>query len=284
MAWDRRGRSPDPHRLPCRPGSLGASGAGRDGQRHPEPGYPGDPTTNVVGTLDRGPQPRAGDAQPGRAGVPESSSRSSTCEPSIPTGRSRSSTPADPNAANCDPSTFVIENLTADALGRLNRFIRLWRQVGCAMWELDLVLPDVNAAPNVVDKPITDRALQQVSRLDRLRDGADPRLGGARRHLPRVRRLRLRRSRCGGRARHPAALPACCSGTTRRRGRGLPGHPVTHHGHDRRQRPRASWPPSDPGGRPRPHPRPPRHHAHGQSRRRRPATIYAVRRSPGRSA
>jgi hypothetical protein len=76
---------------------------------------------------------------------------------------------ADPNAASCDTSKFMIRNLSADALNRIQRFIRLWRKLGCEMWELDLLLPDMDPAPNVVDKRITDDALQDISRLNRLR-------------------------------------------------------------------------------------------------------------------
>ncbi|MBW8876246.1 MAG: peptidoglycan-binding protein [Acidobacteria bacterium] len=75
---------------------------------------------------------------------------------------------ADPNAANCDTSKFVIRNLTEDALNRMHRFIRLWRKLGCAMWELDLLLPDTNPDA-IVDKRITDAVLQDLSRMNRLR-------------------------------------------------------------------------------------------------------------------
>jgi Tc toxin complex TcA C-terminal TcB-binding domain/Neuraminidase-like domain/Salmonella virulence plasmid 28.1kDa A protein len=77
---------------------------------------------------------------------------------------------ADPNAANCDTSLFTIEHLTEDALTRMHRFIRLWRKLSCTMWELDLLLPDTNPAPNVIDKQITDGALQDISNMNRLRE------------------------------------------------------------------------------------------------------------------
>ena len=77
---------------------------------------------------------------------------------------------ADPNAANCDTSKFTIRNLTEDALNRMHRFIRLWRKLGCAMWELDLLLPDTDPAAGVIDKRITDAALQDISRMNRLRE------------------------------------------------------------------------------------------------------------------
>ena len=77
---------------------------------------------------------------------------------------------ADPNASNCDTSLFTIRNLTADALDRAHRFIRLWRKLGCAMWELDILLPDVNPAPATIDKRITDVALQEISGMNRVRE------------------------------------------------------------------------------------------------------------------
>ncbi|MFC8940126.1 neuraminidase-like domain-containing protein [Streptomyces griseoincarnatus] len=48
--------------------------------------------------------------------------------------------PADPNAAACDTSSFTIGGLTADALGQIHRFVRLWRRLGIPMWELDRYL------------------------------------------------------------------------------------------------------------------------------------------------
>lgn len=77
---------------------------------------------------------------------------------------------ADANAANCDTSLFYISNLTADALNRIHRFIRLWRKLGCAMWELDILIPDTNPAPGAIDKRITNAVLQDISRMNRLRE------------------------------------------------------------------------------------------------------------------
>jgi len=76
---------------------------------------------------------------------------------------------ADSNAANCDTTKFQIIGLDADALGRIHRFIRLWRRLGCSMWELDRLLPDVNPDPNVIDKQLNDTVLQGISRISRLR-------------------------------------------------------------------------------------------------------------------
>ncbi|HET9454498.1 MAG TPA: neuraminidase-like domain-containing protein [Gemmatimonadaceae bacterium] len=78
---------------------------------------------------------------------------------------------ADPNTASCDTSLFTIEGLTQDALDRAHRFVRLWRKLGIPMWELDLLLPDTDADPATVDKRITAQALQDISRMVRLRSG-----------------------------------------------------------------------------------------------------------------
>ncbi len=77
---------------------------------------------------------------------------------------------ADPNAANCDTSQFTIRNLSPAVLDRMHRFVRLWRNFGCAMWELDLLLPDADPAPGVVDKRITDAALRDIAGMNRLRE------------------------------------------------------------------------------------------------------------------
>src|SRR5205807_5312347 len=75
---------------------------------------------------------------------------------------------ADSNAANCNTSMFTIRGLTPDVLNRIQRFIRLWRILGCAMWELDLLLPNVNPDPKIIDKQITDAVLQDLSGMQRL--------------------------------------------------------------------------------------------------------------------
>ena len=80
---------------------------------------------------------------------------------------------ADPNAANCDTSNFTIRNLSQDALDRMHRFIRLWRKLGCTMWELDMLLPDTNPSPSVTDKRMTDAVLQDISQMNRLRERTD---------------------------------------------------------------------------------------------------------------
>ena len=76
----------------------------------------------------------------------------------------------DSNAANCDTTKFLIVGLTAEALNRMHRFIRLWRRLGCTMWEVDMLLPDTNPAPAIIDKQITDIVLQDISRMNRIRE------------------------------------------------------------------------------------------------------------------
>ena len=144
-------------------------GLAETGNDIPHPDTPADPTTNLTGTwievLSHVP------VMLNRAGLEYRELLQVLDMRAVDPDRSITILDtADPNAANCDPSTFVIDNLTSGALGRLNRFVRLWRTVGSSMWELDLVLPDVDPSPTIVDKPITDDALQQVSRLNRLRD------------------------------------------------------------------------------------------------------------------
>lgn len=70
---------------------------------------------------------------------------------------------ADPNAASCDTSLFTISNLGTAGLTRMHRFIRLWRKLGCAMWELDILLPNV----------INNTVLRDISRMKRLREEID---------------------------------------------------------------------------------------------------------------
>ncbi|MFE6737735.1 Tc toxin subunit A-related protein [Streptomyces tubercidicus] len=69
--------------------------------------------------------------------------------------------PADPNAAACDTSTFTIGGLTASALGRIQRFVRLWRRVGMAMWELDRYL---------TARPLDDAGLRGIASIRRLQE------------------------------------------------------------------------------------------------------------------
>lgn len=87
-----------------------------------------------------------------------------------PTGSIFINDNADSNAANCDTTKFQIVGLTQAALDRMHRFIRLWRRLGCAMWELDMLLPDANPHYGITDKQLTDAVLQDISRMNRIRE------------------------------------------------------------------------------------------------------------------
>ncbi|MBL1098335.1 neuraminidase-like domain-containing protein [Streptomyces coffeae] len=70
------------------------------------------------------------------------------------------------HAAECDTSAYTISGLTAAALGRIHRFVRLWRRLGIPMWELDLFL---------TGRQLDDGALRRIASLRRLgeRTGLD---------------------------------------------------------------------------------------------------------------
>lgn len=88
-----------------------------------------------------------------------------------PTGNIVVDTPGS-NTADCDISKFLICNLIEDPLNPLNkihRFIRLWRKLDCAMWEVDLLL-DTSSNPAVIDRQLTDAVLRDISGMSRLRD------------------------------------------------------------------------------------------------------------------
>jgi Tc toxin complex TcA C-terminal TcB-binding domain/Neuraminidase-like domain len=143
-------------------------GLAETGNDLPNPDNPADPTANIQGgwivVLSHVP------VMLNRAGVAYSELLQLLDMQYIdPAGSVRiADNPENPNAANCDTSQFIILGLTADVLGRIHRFIRLWRKLGCAMWDLDLLLPDTHPAPNVIDKRITDSVLQDISHLSRL--------------------------------------------------------------------------------------------------------------------
>ena len=67
------------------------------------------------------------------------------------------------NANNCDTDTLRIQGLTPGALNHLHRFVRLWRKLGGAMWELDRLIAAIT--PN----QINDTTLQRISQMARLR-------------------------------------------------------------------------------------------------------------------
>src|SRR5207248_7444100 len=78
-----------------------------------------------------------------------------------PTGAVAVLPSADPNAASCDISKYTVGGLTADVLDKAHRFVRLWRRLGLAMWDVDQLL-----AP----RPIDDAALTDIAALRRLQD------------------------------------------------------------------------------------------------------------------
>lgn len=74
------------------------------------------------------------------------------------------------DTSSCDVSLFVMVGLTAEFLTRLQRFVRLWRRLGCKPWELDVLLPDTNADPAIIDKQMNEAAFQDLSRISRIRN------------------------------------------------------------------------------------------------------------------
>src|SRR5690606_2938335 len=66
--------------------------------------------------------------------------------------------------ARCDTGTQTITAWTAEALSRFSRFVRLWRRLGCTIWDLDKAL----TCPSVGDGALDGAAITQLARLDRL--------------------------------------------------------------------------------------------------------------------
>lgn len=147
-------------------------GLAQTGNVVPDPNNPADPSENISGTwLDV-----LGhvDVMVHRSGLVYTELLQVLDLSAInPTGSIVISDLADANTASCDTSGFNIQNLSGDALDRLHRFIRLWRKLGCALWELDLLLPNASADPKTIDKRITDAVLQDLSFMKRLREQFD---------------------------------------------------------------------------------------------------------------
>jgi hypothetical protein len=76
----------------------------------------------------------------------------------------------DSNAAICDATKFKIAGLTVEALDRMHRFLRLWRKLGCTMWELDLLLPAGDPLSTPIDKQLTDPVIEDISRMNRIKE------------------------------------------------------------------------------------------------------------------
>jgi hypothetical protein len=64
--------------------------------------------------------------------------------------------------AKCDTGKQTITTWTADALSRFGRFLRLWRQVGCTIWDLDKLL----CSPSVGNNLLDFNAIRQLGRVD----------------------------------------------------------------------------------------------------------------------
>ncbi|MGH8490977.1 MAG: Tc toxin subunit A [Gammaproteobacteria bacterium] len=66
--------------------------------------------------------------------------------------------------ASCDTGKQTIATWTADALSRFNRFLRLWRQLGCTIWDLDKVLTTASVGNNAIDAT----AIAQLGRFEQI--------------------------------------------------------------------------------------------------------------------
>ncbi|HSS03156.1 MAG TPA: neuraminidase-like domain-containing protein, partial [Kofleriaceae bacterium] len=66
------------------------------------------------------------------------------------------------NIASCDTGLQSVTGWTDDLLTRFNRFIRLWRQLGCTIWDLDKVL----AATRVGNALLDANAIAQLAKVD----------------------------------------------------------------------------------------------------------------------
>lgn len=145
-------------------------GLAENGNVVPHPDLPADPSRNLTGTWIEV-----------LATVPVLLNRTGSTYPELlqlldtryvdPAGSVTVRDGADSNAANCDTATFTVANLTAGVLTRLNRFLRLRRILGCTVWELDVLLPEIADVMGRI--PERDfRALSHLSRL-RVRTGLD---------------------------------------------------------------------------------------------------------------
>ncbi|HZJ67879.1 MAG TPA: peptidoglycan-binding protein, partial [Kofleriaceae bacterium] len=74
------------------------------------------------------------------------------------------------NFATCDLSKQSVTGWTSDLITRFNRFIRLWRQLGCTIWDLDKMI----LAPAVGANLLDSNAIVQLSRVN----AVAARLGG----------------------------------------------------------------------------------------------------------
>ena len=68
------------------------------------------------------------------------------------------------NFATCDTGKQAIVTWTPDALSRFDRFVRLWRRLGCAIWDLDKVLMATSVGNNAIDAAAISAARAASSR------------------------------------------------------------------------------------------------------------------------
>jgi hypothetical protein len=66
--------------------------------------------------------------------------------------------------ASCDTGRQTVVTWTADALSRFNQFVRLWRQLGCTIWDLDKVLTTTAVGNNAIDA----MAIAQLGRFEQI--------------------------------------------------------------------------------------------------------------------
>ncbi|WBQ08340.1 neuraminidase-like domain-containing protein [Kribbella sp. CA-293567] len=147
-------------------------GLAENGNDLPHPDKPTDPTANVTGSWLKV-----------LSDVPVLLHRTGLTYPQLlqlldlrfvnPTGSVFVFENADPNQANCDTATFVVRNLTAGVLTRITRFLRLWRALDLQLWELDGLLPDSDPDPAVTKLQLTDAVLQDIARMQRLRQATN---------------------------------------------------------------------------------------------------------------
>jgi hypothetical protein len=66
--------------------------------------------------------------------------------------------------ATCDTGKQKIVGWTPEALSRFTRFVRLWRRLGCTIWDLDKAVMAASVGNNAIDAA----AIAQLGRLDQL--------------------------------------------------------------------------------------------------------------------
>jgi hypothetical protein len=67
---------------------------------------------------------------------------------------------------SCDTAKFTIAPITQDAFDRIHRFLRLWKKIGCTLWELDEMIMDPISGGGLLN----DDTLLHISFLKQLVD------------------------------------------------------------------------------------------------------------------